>query len=808
MKITWRYAVSTIMAILLFISVFSTASFAENDSLLQPPDRKPSEAGALQLVDHEGQRTLAGADGQPIQLKGMSTHGLQWFGEIVNNNAFAALANDWDSNVIRLALYVGENGYATNPELKDKVIEGIELAIENDMYVIIDWHVHHPGDPNADIYSGAMDFFDEISSLYPNHPNLIYELANEPNPNSPGVTNDAAGWQAVKDYADPIVDMLRAENAKENIIIVGSPNWSQRPDLAADNPIDDENTMYTVHFYTGTHATSETSEDRENVMSNARYALENGVAVFATEWGTSQADGNNGPYIDEADEWLTFLAENNISWANWSLTNKNETSGSFVPFELNRTEATSLDPGDDQVWAPEELSLSGEYVRSRIKGIPYEPIDRTLREPFTEVLFDFEDSTQGFVVNADSPVQDVTLSHVNHMLEIDGLEASSDVSEGNYWANLRISADEAGLAADIAGAEELNIQLVAEAPDTVAIAAIPQSQSTGWINPDASVIVSEADFTERSDGLYEAELTIDTAAAPALSAISTHQDDTVMTNVVLFVGTASADTLYIDQISVSGDRAAEVTPVNHAPLGEAALPSTFDDGTRQGWDWQGGSGVKAQLDILEVNDSQALSWEFAYPEVKPSDAWATAPRIQLRNINAVREEADTLKADLYIEPVRAQEGSMIVNLAMAPPELGFWAQAVETVEINFEDLSQFEEVEEGIYHVSLSFDLLTLAEGKVLAPDTVIRDFEFILQDEESDFAGRVYLDNVRFGEAPTEQEPTPEPNPNPCDNEFTENHPKEWAPKQNVNSKHSNQSNGKGIGVNCSPGKKKGHNK
>src|SRR5690625_6044262 len=79
--------------------------------------------------------------------------------------------------------------------------------------------------------------------------------------------------------------MLR-NNGNENVIIVGSPNWSQRPDLAADNPIDDNNTMYSVHFYTGTHGPSKNSTDRENVMSNTRYALENGVAVFATEWGT------------------------------------------------------------------------------------------------------------------------------------------------------------------------------------------------------------------------------------------------------------------------------------------------------------------------------------------------------------------------------------------------------------------------------------------------------------------------------------------------------------------------------------------
>ena len=290
----------------------------DTSNLIIDTAKKPSEAGALQIIDKDGGKTLADQNGNPIQLRGMSTHGLQWFPEIINDNAFKALANDWDSNMIRLAMYVGETGYATNPAIKDKVIEGIDLAIANDMYVIVDWHVHSPGDPNAEVYSGAFDFFEEIASLYPNNPHLIYELANEPNPGDPGVTNDASGWEAVKSYADPIVEMLR-NNGNENVIIVGSPNWSQRPDLAADNPIDDNNTMYSLHFYTGTHEASKDSVDRENVMANARYALKNDVAVFATEWGTSEADGNNGPFLDKTDVWLDFLNENNISWANCCL---------------------------------------------------------------------------------------------------------------------------------------------------------------------------------------------------------------------------------------------------------------------------------------------------------------------------------------------------------------------------------------------------------------------------------------------------------------------------------------------------------
>lgn len=403
-------------------------------NLIVPTAIKPSAGGALQVLEVDGKNTLCGEDGTPIHLRGMSTHGLQWFPQIINNNAFAALANDWESNVIRLAMYVGENGYAKDPEvIKKRVIDGIDLAIANDMYVIVDWHVHLPGDPNAEVYSGAMDFFDEISTLYPNNKHIIYELANEPNSNEPGVPNDASGWEAVKSYAEPIIKMLR-DKGNENIIIVGSPNWSQRADLAADNPIDDKNTVYSVHFYTGTHMPATDSSNRDNVMSNAIYAMEKELVLFASEWGTSEATGNNGPYLEEADVWLDFLNKNNISWCNWSLTNKNETSGAFIPFELNKSEATDLDPGEDQVWDLKELSVSGEYVRARIKGIAYEPIDRTIREDFTTVIWDFDDGTvQGFGINGDSPIKEsITVTNSIYRLQISGLNASNDISEGNY----------------------------------------------------------------------------------------------------------------------------------------------------------------------------------------------------------------------------------------------------------------------------------------------------------------------------------------------------------------------------------------
>jgi endoglucanase len=69
------------------------------------------------------------------------------------------------------------------------------------------------------------------------------------------------------------------------LIIVGSPTWSQYVDLAAADPItSDDNIAYTLHFYADTH--------KHLLRAKAVTALNAGIALFVTEWGTCSADGN------------------------------------------------------------------------------------------------------------------------------------------------------------------------------------------------------------------------------------------------------------------------------------------------------------------------------------------------------------------------------------------------------------------------------------------------------------------------------------------------------------------------------------
>lgn len=285
--------------------------------------------------------TLQNQKGRTIQLKGLSSHGIQWYYDMINYKNLKYLRDEWGINVFRIAMYTLEEGYIYKPELKERVIEIIDIAIKLNIYVIVDWHILSDGNPNL-FKTQSKDFFYEISKKYNDTPNVIYEICNEPNG---GVTWD----NDIKPYAEEIIPIIR-NNSKKSLIIVGTPNWSQDVDVAADNPLEFSNIVYAFHFYSGNH-----NEDLRNKID---YALEKGISVFVSEWGVSKLSGDEGIYIDESNRWIEFLNERKISWINWSFSDKKESSA--ILSEYINTEESSID---------NYLSQSGRYIKSIINTI-------------------------------------------------------------------------------------------------------------------------------------------------------------------------------------------------------------------------------------------------------------------------------------------------------------------------------------------------------------------------------------------------------------------------------------------------------
>lgn len=271
---------------------------------------------------------LVNKNGVAIQLRGMSSHGLQWYTEDYNFNSLSVLANNWGIDVFRLAMYptdkpdATKNAYEGNPTFWKGYIDNlVDICGNLGIYCIIDWHVLTPGDPTDPTYFPmAKDFWDYMSKKHAGKEHVMYEICNEPN----GVT-----WPTVKSYANAIIPIIRA-NDPSSIILVGSPTWSSDVDIAATDPIKDpndpsklaSNVMYSFHFYAATHG--------QNYRDKITTAISKGLAIFVDEWGSTSASGDGASNWIETQNWIDFMATNKLSWCNWSYCDKNETSATLV----------------------------------------------------------------------------------------------------------------------------------------------------------------------------------------------------------------------------------------------------------------------------------------------------------------------------------------------------------------------------------------------------------------------------------------------------------------------------------------------
>lgn len=265
-----------------------------------------------------------------------------WGGDaFYNAGAIRWVRDDWGAQVIRAAMGVeGDGGYLADRGNEAKVEGVVRAAVQAGVYVIIDWHSHHAEDHQAE----AVAFFARMAKKFGHLPNVIYEVYNEP--------LGGVSWSStVKPYAERVIDAIR-EMDPDNLIIVGSPTWSQDVDVAAADPIVGRaNVAYSLHFYAETH--------RESLRAKALAALQNGAPLFVTEWGTVNAWARGSVAESSVAEWMEFLAEHKISHCNWSLNDRNEAASAL---------RAGADPRGG--WTSAALTASGKLVKRIIEGWP------------------------------------------------------------------------------------------------------------------------------------------------------------------------------------------------------------------------------------------------------------------------------------------------------------------------------------------------------------------------------------------------------------------------------------------------------
>ncbi len=304
---------------------------------------KTAQAAGVTPVELHGALHVSGTDlkdsnGDKFRIKGVSTHGIAWFPQYVNKDAFRTLRDDYGINTIRLAMYTNKSeGYG--PAAVKKVQEGVKYATELGMYVIIDWHILNDGNPNQH-KSEAKKFFARMSKKYGSRKNVIYEICNEPNGN---VTWD----RQIKPYAKTIIKTIR-RHSKNAVIVIGTPTWSQDVDVVAQSPLKGKNLMYALHFYAGTH--------KEWNQEKLKTAHKKGLPVMVTEFSICDASGNGALDKASGNKWMRLLDKYNISYAAWSLCNKNESSA-LIDSACSKTSG----------WTSGDLSAAGKWYFSKTK---------------------------------------------------------------------------------------------------------------------------------------------------------------------------------------------------------------------------------------------------------------------------------------------------------------------------------------------------------------------------------------------------------------------------------------------------------
>ncbi|HET9954179.1 MAG TPA: glycoside hydrolase family 5 protein [Polyangiaceae bacterium] len=271
-----------------------------SDEWKRPTTQTPLEAHGKLSVS--GSR-LTDEKGQPVQLKGVSSMWLNWEndGYAESLDALTWMRDNWNISLIRAAMGISPGGaYLTNPDkAKTQVTTIVDNAIAAGVYVIVDWHSHEALNEQAK----AVEFFTEMAQKYVGVPNVIFETFNEPL---------GVDWSTqLKPYHEAIVSAVRAIDP-DRILILGTPHWSQDVDIAALDPVQGGNLMYTLHFYSCTHG---------GVLNKGANAVARGLPLFVTEWGATNADGGLDGKVceDEAATWLEFLEDEGIGWAAWKL---------------------------------------------------------------------------------------------------------------------------------------------------------------------------------------------------------------------------------------------------------------------------------------------------------------------------------------------------------------------------------------------------------------------------------------------------------------------------------------------------------
>lgn len=307
----------------LLTALLAVAALAVTLSLPGPAAAGPA-AAAVPWLSVDGNQ-IVDSGGQPVTLRGVSMIGPRHNSECAACNPqpmadHIARATDpargWHSNVIRLPYteWAPDDSLSLEENVAQHIDPYVQQAVELGVYLIVDLHkVQDYGSAaGAMPQQRVMEFWEYVAPRYADVPNVLYELYNEPiNPDS---------WSGWKSYIQPVVDRVRAL-APDNLILMGSPQWSTRLNGAVQDPITGGGIVYVYHLYPNQGAATPANLDAK--FGDAAEHLPVFVSEFgwnpAGEWSDPVTEGTTSGWGAPLRAYLD--ARPQISWTAFAFDN-------------------------------------------------------------------------------------------------------------------------------------------------------------------------------------------------------------------------------------------------------------------------------------------------------------------------------------------------------------------------------------------------------------------------------------------------------------------------------------------------------
>jgi endoglucanase len=275
---------------------------------------------------HTEGNQLKDPDGNTVILRGVSMIDIgaeeSWYGGIYNNIDRLVNKNDsqgsspgWYTKIIRIPVIPYDSGFQSpipyvngSDDFYNTLLRPvIDYCKQKDVYAIIDWH--YVDDVNIHAQT-TTEFWTYIAPKFANDSHVLFELYNEPINNN---SSEAENWNVVRGYMQNWYNIVRAA-APDNLILVGTPTWSQVLTPTINNPINGNNIMYVVHTYPSHWGNS---WNRDQISQTAQVH-----PLIMTEWGFSQSNEEPGSIAygsisDYGQPLMDFIESRGISNTAW-----------------------------------------------------------------------------------------------------------------------------------------------------------------------------------------------------------------------------------------------------------------------------------------------------------------------------------------------------------------------------------------------------------------------------------------------------------------------------------------------------------